>query len=90
MSTAHAGIHATRGRGPGHPALARVGAALLLTATWRSPTFRGVAVWSGISFAGWLFGLVSAQWSGLADAQPEEGVVWPYLLLGGGIAVYLV
>ena len=69
---------------------ALVGAALLLAATWRSPTFRGVAVWSGISFAGWLFGLVSAQWSGLADAQPEEGVVWPYLLLGGGIAVYLV
>jgi hypothetical protein len=66
------------------------GAALLLVATRRGTIFRGVATWSGISSAGWVFGLVSARWSGLADAQPAAGVVWPYLLLGSGIAVYLV
>lgn len=69
---------------------ALAGSALLLVATRRGPAFRAVATWSGISVAGWAFGLASAQWSGLADADPAAGVVWPYLLLGGGIAVYLV
>jgi hypothetical protein len=43
-----------------------------------------------VSIGGWVFGLASAQWSGLADEKPAEGVIWPYLLLMGGIAAYLV
>lgn len=70
--------------------VALIGAVLLLLATWHRPAFRGVAAWAGVSAGGWLFGLLSAQWSGLADEQPAEGVIWPYLLLGGGIATYLV
>jgi hypothetical protein len=70
--------------------VAFLGAVLLLVATRHHPAFRGAATWSGIAAGGWAFGLLSAQWSGLADEQPAEGVLWPYLLLGGGIATYLV
>jgi hypothetical protein len=69
---------------------ALVGAALLLLATRHRPASRAVAIWAALSAGGWVFGLGSAQVSGLAQAEPAEGVIWPYLLLGGGVGVYMV
>jgi hypothetical protein len=65
-----------------------LGAITLFVAHWRDEWTRPLALWSGLAVGGWLFGLGSAQVSGLADGSSTGP--WQYALLGVGVAVYLL
>ena len=70
---------------------ALIGAVVLLLVHRRSPHVRALVAWSVVAAGGWLFGLGSAQVSGLAEGPPESAQEpWMFALLGVGIAVYLL
>lgn len=69
---------------------ALVGAVMLLLVQRHGPYLRSLAAWSGLAAAGWVFGLGSAQVSGLDDGPESVQEPWMFALLGVGIAVYLL
>jgi len=69
---------------------ALIGAVALLLVHRRSPHLRALVIWSVVAAAGWLFGLGSAQVSGLANGPQSAQKPWMFALLGVGIAVYLL
>lgn len=69
---------------------ALIGAVVLLLVHRRSPLLRALVTWSVVAAAGWLFGLGSAQISGLADGPASAQEPWMFALLGVGVAVYLL
>jgi hypothetical protein len=68
---------------------ALIGAVVLLLVHRRSPHVRALVAWSVVAAGGWLFGLGSAQVSGLAEGESAQEP-WMFALLGVGIAVYLL
>lgn len=66
---------------------ALVGAALLV---WSTGFDRKVIAAAAVSLGGWAFGMASARVSGLATSPEEEAQTWQYVLLGAGIATYLI
>lgn len=67
-----------------------LGAALLLLAHWHDDHRRPLATWSGLAVAGWVFGMGSAQVTGLADGPESAQEPWMFALLGVGVGVYLI
>jgi hypothetical protein len=69
---------------------ALVGAGLLLLAHRHDRALRVIATWAAVAAGGWTFGLGSAQVDGLANGPESVAQSWEYVLLGLGVAVYLV
>ena len=68
---------------------ALIGAVVLVLVHRRSPHLRALVTWSMVAAAGWIFGLGSAQLSGLAGGESTQEP-WMFALFGVGIAVYLL
>lgn len=67
-----------------------LGAACLLLAHWRDAHRRPLGLWTALGVAGWVFGMVSAQVTGLAEGPESAQEAWQLALLGLGVGVYLV
>lgn len=67
-----------------------LGAACLLLAHWHDDHRRPLGLWTALGVAGWVFGLGSAQVTGLADGPESAQQPWQFALLGLGVVVYLV
>lgn len=70
--------------------VALIGAVLLVIAHRRGRYLRVVAAWVAVALGGWVFGLGSAQVSGLAGGPESAQQPWQLALLGVGVAAYLL
>lgn len=62
----------------------------MLAAHVRDEARRPLARWSVLAAGGYVFGLGSAQISGLAHAIEGQTQPWQFVLLGFGVAAYIV
>lgn len=66
------------------------GAAVLLIVHRHDHLLKPLAIWSAVAAGGWVFGIGSAQVTGLADASSMDGMGWQIALLAIGIAAYII